>query len=107
MATDYTSPNRWFWSSDDAPPSNKWVETGRPEAPAKKTPKSRRQPRRETPLGFFKGASTVNVIFRRVQQPTEASPLTYHEYVYLLPKVKDDNARDFLLAQLVILQGEL
>ena len=34
-------------------------------------------------------------------------PLTYREYVYLLPKVTEEEAREFLLAQLVILQGEL
>ena len=42
-----------------------------------------------------------------MQEPTEASPFTYREYVYLVPKVTEEAAREFLLSQLVILQGEI
>ena len=109
MASTFSaSPHGWFWSSNDVPPdAAKWVETGNAELVARQAPSSSRPARRQTPLGFWNGVSSVKVLFRRVDEPTAASPLTYCEYVYLLPKVTEGQARDFLLAQLVILQREL
>lgn len=106
MSTESSTANRWFWSSDAAPPSQRWEETGRPE----EAPKSSRRPVqvcRETPRGFFVGSPNVMVIFKRELDRTEAAPLTYREYVYLLPRVAEEQAREFLLAQLAIVQATM
>ncbi len=120
MATNISSSNGWFWSPEAAPPSQRWLETGACEAlgtPARgvgamaQTSESRRSSRPPRLLLAAKGepgdfyADAPETLHE--PEPAAQSPVTYREYVYLVPNATEEVARDLLLAELATLRARI